>query len=342
MRPARDADAAALADLLFRSPQAGRMVLGQDRSADVFARRGSYEDVHTVVADGDSGLVASGTCGLKDVSVAGEVVRAAYVFDVAVDPEARGRGLATALLADLEGWAGGRDAGLLYAHVLQGNEASVRTFTSSGYRIACDLTNRVYPVFRERPDPPPGVGHVEDWDAAAELLRSEAERFDLVRDVDGPGMQELWTSRPGWHAADVWQTPSSLLGLWDHSAVARAIPLELPIETKILDVVGRVAGVLQIPFPRAPRLGEPLTFGVLLGGVGDDAMLRRLLLAALGRAGERGLDVVITFHDARAQPSWTKAALSIPDTYQLVTKALGPGPAQRLGERPVRVDPLDL
>ncbi len=341
-REATASDAEELAALLFRSPQAGRMVLGQDRSADVFARRRAYDDPLTVVSDGEDGLAATASCGLKRVLVAGEELLAAYVFDVAVDERARGRGLGKGALGELEAWARERGAGLLYAHVLRGNEGSVRTFTSSGYRVARDLVNRIYPIFRERPGPPSEAGPIDDWDAAAELGVREGTGSDLVRPLTGDGLRELWTSLPGWRPEDVWTTGRALLGLWDHSGVSRSIPIELPPEVKLLDVVGRAVRTLRIPFPRAPRLGEPVSYGVLLGGAGDPEELGGLLKAVLGRARERGLDVVITFHDAERRPSWTKAAFSVPDTDHLVAKALGTGAAERLGERPVRVDPVDL
>lgn len=342
LREAVEADAEALAALLFRSPQAGRMVLGQDRSADVFARRRAFEGALTVVSEEDGELVATASCGLKRMLVGGEETLAAYVFDVAVDGRARGRGLAKRGLAELEAWARGRGAALLYAHVARGNEASVRTFTSSGYRVVRDLTNRVYPAFRDRPGPPEGARPIDDWDAAAELLVREGAGFDLVRPLTGERLRELWTSLPGWRPEDVWTTGRALLGLWDHSPVSRSIPLELPPEVRLLDLVGRVVRALRIPFPRAPRLGEPVAYGVLLGGAGDPEELGDLLGAVLDRARGRGLDVVITFHDAERRPSWTKAAFSVPDADHLVAKPLGAGPAERLGARPVRVDPVDL
>lgn len=341
-REAARSDADPLAALLFRSPQAGRMVLGQDRSTDVFARRRAYDEALTVVSGADGDPVATASCGLKRVLVGGQETLAAYVFDVAVDERARGRGLATEALAELEAWARDRGAGLLYAHVLRGNAASVRAFTSSGYQVVRDLVNRIYPIFRERPGPPPEARPIEDWDAAAELLLRDGTGVDLVRPLTGDGLRDLWTSLPGWRPDDVWTTGSALLGLWDHSGVSRSIPLELPWEVKLLDVVGRAVRTLRIPFPRAPRSGEPLSYGVLLGGAGDPDELGDLLGAVLGRARERGLDVVITFHDAERRPSWTRAAFSVPDTDHLVAKALGTGPAERLGERRVRVDPVDL
>lgn len=338
LRASRPEDAPALADLLFRSPQAGRMVLGQQRP-DVFARRLPYDEAVTFVADGESGIVATGTAATKTVLVDGAPATAAYVFDVAVDEAARGRGLAKRVLGAIEGWASDRDAAFLYAHVLRGNEASVGTFRSSGYRVEADLASRAYPAFGEREGPPSGARAIEDWDAAARVLAEGLAGYDLVRPLDGAGLRGLWTSLPGWRPEDVWTTGRAVLGLWDYSSVTRSVPLRLPPEVKALDALGRLARRLRVPFPRAPRLGEPMSFGLLLGGTGEDRGLRRLLRAALGRTRERSLDTLVFFHDKRVRPPWTRAAFSVADVYHLVAKPLG-GPVP--GTRPVWVDPVDL
>lgn len=339
MRQARPPDAAALAELLLRNPQEGRMVLGQDRAPDPFARRRPFDDATTIVVDDDGGLAATGTCATKRVLVEGAEVTAAYIFDMAVDARARRRGLARRILEALEGWARGRDAAFAYAHVIPGNASSVTLFDRADFTTARELTGRVYPVFGRRPGPPEDARPVSDWDAAAVLMGAASARHDLVRPLDGDALRTLWTSLPGWRDDDLWTTQGALLGLWDHSEVARAVPLRLPPEVRALGVAGRVARGLRIPFPRAPELGRPLRYGYLVGGAGIPKELGRLLSAVLGRAGERGLEFVVHLHDRIERPRWTKAAFSVPDVYRMLAKPLG-GPAP--GDRPVVVDPIDL
>ena len=149
IREATEADRPSLSALLAGSPQAGRMVLAQDRTPDVFARRRPYAGSVTLVhADPGGDLVATATCATKSVLVAGTELTAGYVFDLAVVPHARRRGLAGRLLAGLEEWARARGALLLYANIMDGNAPSLGAFRAGGYRSASELVSRTYPRSR--------------------------------------------------------------------------------------------------------------------------------------------------------------------------------------------------
>src|SRR5262249_50176445 len=131
------------------------------------------------------------------------------------------------------------------------------------------------------------------------------------------------------------------LGLWDYSPVARAVPVRLSRSLRVLSTIATSAsGVL--PVPRLPRLGEPIRYGLLLGAAGDPDDLDTLFAAALTRAREPHLAIVLFLHDATVRPSWTKSAFNVAGAYHLVAKTLVRGAAERLGKRPVWVDPVDL
>jgi GNAT superfamily N-acetyltransferase len=342
IREATEADRPSLAALLAGSPQAGRMVLAQDRTPDVFARRRPYAARVTLVhADPGGDLVATATCATKSVLVAGTEMTAGYVFDVAVVPQARRGGLAGRLLAGLEEWAHARGAALLYAHIMDGNTPSLGAFHAAGYRSARELVSRTYPLLRAVGAPPSGARPLEDWDAAARLLRGSLVAYDLVRPLDGSALRTLWNALPGWRPDDVWSTERALLGLWDYSLVARAVPIRLTRPLRVLSALASSAsGVL--PVPRLPKLGDPIRYGLLLGGAGDPDDLAALFAGTLTRARERRLDIVLFLHDSTLRPAWTTRAFSVTGAYHLVAKTLVAGPAERLGERPVWVDPVDL
>ena len=342
IREATEADRPSLSALLAGSPQAGRMVLAQDRTPDVFARRRPYAARVTLVhADPGGDLMATATCATKIVLVAGTELTAGYVFDLAVVPHARRRGLAGRLLAGLEEWARARGAVLLYANIMDGNAPSLGAFRAGGYRSARQLVSRTYPLFRAVGELPPGARPLEDWDAAAQLLRGSLVAYDLVRPLDSSALRTLWSALPGWRPDDVWSTERALLGLWDYSPVARAVPIRLTRPLRVLSALASSAsGVL--PVPRLPTLGKPIRYGLLLGAAGEPDDLDALFAATLVRARERQLDIVLFLHDATVRPAWTKRAFSVAGTYHLVAKPLLAGPAEDLGERPVWVDPVDL
>jgi len=339
IREATEADCPSLSALLAGSPQAGSIVLTQDRTPDVFARRRPYDARVTLVhADAAGDILATATCGTKTVLVSRRALTAGYVFDLAVVPHARRRGLAGKLLANLEDWARRQGAALLYAHIMDGNTPSLGTFRTAGYRPARTLVSRTYPVLR---DVGPRARPLDDWDAAARLLGTSLADYDLVRPLDGNALRALWSSLQGWRSDDVWSTGSALLGLWDYSPVARAVPVSISRPLRVLSALATSAsGVL--PVPRLPRLGQPIRYGLLLGGAGDPSDLETLFAATLTRARERHLDIVLFLHDSTLRPAWTKRAFSVTGAYHLVAKSLVPGAADRLGARPVWVDPVDL
>jgi ribosomal protein S18 acetylase RimI-like enzyme len=349
VREAGAADADGLADLLRVAPQAGRMVVAQERAPDVFARRRSFERAVTLLVDPpadspDTHLPAAAvTVATKRVRVAGAWITAGYVFDLAVAPTARRRGLGARLLADAEHWARGQDAALLYAHVVAENEPSRGVFERAGYRGVARLVTRIVPAHRERPTPPAGRLAVDDWERAAVILDAAQHGRDLAVPLDGENLRRRWRGLPGWRDDDVWSTGRSVLGLWDRRPVVRYLPASLPPEVKALAVAARGASMLRIPFPDPPRHGEPISTGYLLGGAGDDAELSSLFRAALGRARERGLQHLVVFHDERTRPRWLRAAIQVPETYLLMARPLvDASPAHELGRRPIAVDPLDM
>lgn len=350
IREAGPADADGLADLLRVAPQAGRMVVAQDRTPDVFARRRPFDRATTLLVDATAdgsdadGLPAAAvTVAAKPVRVAGTWVTAGYVFDLAVAPTARRRGLGARLLAAAEQWARDHDAALLYAHVVAENEPSRGVFERAGYRGAARIVTRIVPAHRRRPTPPSGRLAIRDWERAAAILDAAQHGRDLAVGLDGDTLRRRWSELPGWRDDDVWSTGRSVLGLWDRRPVVRYLPASLPPEVRALAAAARVAATLRVPFPDPPRRGEPISTGYLLGGAGDDAELSTLFRAALGRARERGLQHVVAFHDARARPRWLRAAIQVPETYLLMTRPLADAPpAHALGRRPIAVDPLDM
>jgi len=271
---------------------------------------------------------------IKQVHVAGRPVAAGYVFDLAVDPAARGRGLATRVLREVEELAVAAGADLLYAHVMSGNAASSATFTRSGYEQRASIVARIFRTEPEREGraramssapriAEPTRSSIGDWESAAGLMLEAESGHDLARGHDGASLRNEWTGLHGWHAEDVWHEGGALLGAWDYSEVVRFLPI----------APGAAPG---------SRAGEGLRAGMVLGGAGDDATLARLFSSALERAAVRGMSALFTGHDERVEPSWFGGRDAIEQPYRLFAKVLRPGPAERLGDRPMRVDPIDL
>ena len=346
VRTALPSDNQALIGLIFRSPQAGRVVLGADRSPDFFARAAPYDESRVLVGEDDSGIVGTVACGLKVVLVQGRLQRAAYIFDLAVAAQARGRDYAQRLLAEAETWASEKGADFLYAHVLGGNRAGLRTFEAAGYRHVARLKSRLFPAGALQ-GPPAEVARPleeDDWSAITDLVRQEFRNYDLLRLDPAQGLRPLWEGLPGYRRERVWvagRPPRAVLGLWDYSLVARAVLLRLPPELKLIQALSRLLRRIALPLPAVPAIGQPVRYGLLLGAAGDPHALRSLFLRALAQAPALGLDALLLFHDPRTPPAWART-LGFSGSYHLVAKVLRPGPATTLGKRPLWVDPVDL
>ncbi len=328
-------DSERLCGLVLRCPQAGGSAsLATDRSPDYFRRADPYPESWVLAVDGpDASIDATVTVAIKHVLVAGRSVVAGYVFDLAVRPQARGGGLAGRLLRQVEEIASAAGADFLYAHVMRGNEASMVAFAVAGYEQRAGIVAR---IFAAEPEPVPASvaeteagpgagsgGAPHDWEAAAAIVAAAESGHDLARGLDAESLREEWTGLHGWNHGDVWHEGGALLGLWDYAAVARYVP-----------VAEGSSG--------SEGSGTGFRAGMLLGGVGDDAALDRLLEKALARAAERGMHAVFTGYDERAEPPWFGERAAVSEPYGLLAKVLRAGHAERLGERPVRVDPIDL
>ena len=336
IRRAVGADSDALCSLLLRCPQSGgSAALATDRTPDFFRRAHPFAESSVLAVEGPGGaLDATVTVAIKQVHVAGRRVIAGYVFDLAVDPAARGRGLATRVLREVEELAVAAGADLLYAHVMHGNLASSATFARVGYEQRAAIVAR---IFLAEPAPEDGVAaesegaktardalsSADDWETAAVVIAGSANGHDLGRGHDGASLRREWTGLHGWRAGDVWLEGGAVLGIWDYAAVARFVP--------------STTGVLPTDVS-----AKGLHAGLVLGGAGDEATLGRLFTNALSRAAARGMNALFTGYDERVEPTWFGRREAIGEPYRLLAKVLRSGPSERLGERPVRVDPIDL
>jgi len=346
IRFATPLDNNALLDLTARSPQGDRLVVGSDRRPDFFRRSAPYSRVAIFVLEDDEGLAATVSCGMKRVLVGGCEQAAAYIFDLAVDPRARGCGHAASLLAHAEAWARENDADFLFAHVVTGNRGGLGSFAAAGYQDVLRLVSRVLPPRMSSPAESDGGRPLEDgdWEDVARLLRASAETYDLVRAEDARSLRALWGRLPGLDANDVWvqgRPARAVLGLWDYSAVTRTVVVRATAELRAVMTVITGLRAARLPLPPVPVVGRPFGYGLLLGGAGDPDALWSLFNRALSRAAERHLEAVVFFHDPRLRPRWVRG-LSMVTRYHLVAKPLHPGPAEALGRRPVWVDPADL
>ena len=120
----RDVSLRALAD----APDAFRTTLAEAQafSEDVWRQRATTAAQILVVLEGGRGVAMGGVFRSSDSAVAD-------IWGMWTSPEARGRGYAAGLLADLVGWCRVRDLGVRL-QVTHGNEAARRLYVAHGFK----------------------------------------------------------------------------------------------------------------------------------------------------------------------------------------------------------------
>jgi len=148
VRCARESDNGGLVELDRRCTMGEETTLAFDRSPDFFARSEPYEQHTLLVAEAGDAVVGVGGVALKRLRVAGEQLKAAYLYDLRVDPAFRRLGVASAIGDALRGLVKQVEADFTYALVLEGNVPSLELVAKRGHR----------PVRRWRPLSPPLSG----------------------------------------------------------------------------------------------------------------------------------------------------------------------------------------
>jgi GNAT superfamily N-acetyltransferase len=176
IRPAEPIrDNAALCELARRCPQGRRLQFYHQRE-NYWERCRLHADACVYVVEGQGRPVATATVARKTMWLGDTLLPVAYLFDVMVDPEKRGRGLARALLRVLRERC--PDARLFYSYILDDNTASRRLFESEGFTAHPQrlLYHPVLPLLAAR-RPPPGFSRRDSVAAAIDMALAERYEF---------------------------------------------------------------------------------------------------------------------------------------------------------------------
>lgn len=153
IRAVEPGDEPALAALERAAPDQGSFVVQVDPRIGYLELVARYVGVrgYVAVAARSSRVVGMLFSSLAPTQLNGRVVPGAYLFSLRVQPSARRRGVATALIG--RAWERARTEGVevAWAGVMAGNRASLRTFERAGFARLPDLAIRVVP-------PVPGFG----------------------------------------------------------------------------------------------------------------------------------------------------------------------------------------
>ncbi len=308
-----------------------------DRAPDFFARSKPYEEHTLVVAESDGAIVGVGGLALKRLLVGGELLKAAYHYDLRVDPAFRRVGVASAIGDALRDLASQRQADVTYSLVLEGNVPSLQLAAKRGARPV-----RRCAVAILTPTGSPATGRLRplearDLDRVSLLLERSYARHDLFPPRDVAALHRLLKRTPGlslrtWFGLEHGGDLAACFGLWDYSSVMR-----MRVRRKPAPSEARPPWPFQVG-EIAPHFLLPLAFRTPALLAESIQQARRLL------------------HD-RQQDSITRALLIPYDPHD--PAFVGLGDVERfefgiqlfarsirkdvkLGERPFYLDPIDL
>ena len=125
VRPARESDNEALVELDRRCTMGEETIMAFVRSHDFFARSKPYEQPQLLVAEADNTILGVGGAALKPLRVGAELLKAAYFYDLRVDPAFRRLGVASAIGDALIQMVKQKEADFTFSLILEGNVPSL-------------------------------------------------------------------------------------------------------------------------------------------------------------------------------------------------------------------------
>ncbi len=232
---------------------AGPGVRVRRKYAQLAAHSRMHRRCHTFVADDGSRIVGVLSAAIKDVRLGGYSAKVAYLFGLRVAPEARRRGIASALHVRAEQAARDDGAAAVYAIVITDN-ASVMPLT---HRFALQPIGRIetliVPVTRQRP------GRVDvTTERSAETIAQRVDPFFETCDLFAPGPERYPAA--GRFALHFAAQGSSFAAVTQssHSAVLQDIAESVPAFLRPLRCFWDAIRPL-IALPHLPARGETIS-----------------------------------------------------------------------------------
>jgi len=289
-----------LQELQSRCPQGTTLIVSTVNTPDFFARVKTYENYKVFIAYEGKRLVGSSACAIRNAIVNGELRKVGHQFQLFVDPEYRGRGIAGHLHKCGTSYLTQQGAVLSYALIIEGNIPSIRHSEKQGFRLHRTLVMPGLAVFKEMSMQPDGQIRTvlpKDLNKVANLLNETWQDHELYEPVSAESLARFILRTPAYSFDSLYVLENNgqiqaCLGFWDWSQVTQIIVKAL---TKKMRIIGLLADVLRFlrPMPRSLKIGDMMKQMVLSPiGFKEPSHLTTLLRHINNLAFVRGIETI--------------------------------------------------
>ena len=291
IRLARESDNPELLSIEKMCPQGTSLVLSFDRTPDFFSRSRIYEAYRIYVAEEEGKPV--GTVGLaeKNIRIDGKEEKAAYIYDVRVHPDHRGKGIGSQLVERSLNEAS--EADLAYAVIAQDNTPSIALFRKLGFDNVGSFNLLNVPVFRRKERPSSRYVRTltsKDVPQIVDLLNNYYANHDFYTGYDAESLLARIERLQGYGLVGIYGIEeggkiSACGGLWDYSKIFRVTAVGVSRKLAVLRYLLRLIGMFK-ETAKLPSMGEPfrLMYVTDLACVGGPETARMLIDYFLGIA----------------------------------------------------------
>lgn len=199
-----------------------------DRSPDFFARSRPYEQSQLFVAVAEGAVVGIGGVAIKRLRIKGEWVKAAYFYDLRVDPAYRRMGVASAIGDALRDFARREAVELGYSLIAEGNIPSLQFAAKRGSQpvkrcLLAILSAHSLDAEGRGAWRPLAEGDVNQ---VSSLIGRGFQDHDLVPSFDTVALKGLVRRTPGLSFQDLYGLEAegrlvACFGLWNYSGIMR-------------------------------------------------------------------------------------------------------------------------
>jgi GNAT superfamily N-acetyltransferase len=228
IREAKAEDNEALLALDRQCSMGEGALLSFDRSPDFFARSRPYEQFQLFVAEAEGAVVGIGGAAIKRLRIKGEWLKAAYFYDLRVDPAYRRMGVAAALGDALRDSVRKEAVELGYSLVAEVNIPSLQFVAKRGSQ---PVRRCILAILSAHSPDAEGRGAwrplaEEDVDQVSPLIKRSFQDHDLVPSFDVVTLKGLIRRAPGLSFQDLYGLEAegrlvACFGLWNYSGIMR-------------------------------------------------------------------------------------------------------------------------